>query len=38
MAQIKIIGSNGQIPLDKEFAGENVLIENTEYGVWVIKI
>lgn len=38
MAQIKTIGQNGQISLGKEFAGENVLIENPEYGVWTIKI
>jgi len=38
MAQIKTIGSNGQISLGKEFAGQNVLIDNSEYGVWTIKI
>lgn len=38
MAQIKTISSNGQISLGKEFAGENVLIDNPEYGVWTIKI
>jgi hypothetical protein len=38
MAQIKTIGQNGQISLGKEFAGENVIIENPEYGVWTIKI
>ena len=38
MAQIKTIGSNGQISLGKEFAGESVLIENPEYGVWIVKI
>ncbi len=38
MAQIKTIGSNEQISLGKEFAGESVLIENPEYGVWVVKI
>ncbi len=38
MAQIKTIGSNGQISLGKEFAGENVLIDSPEYGVWTIKI
>lgn len=38
MAQIKTIGRNGQISLGKEFAGQNVLIENPEYGVWTIKI
>ena len=38
MAQIKTIGSNGQISLGKEFAGESVLIENPEPGVWIVKI
>ncbi len=38
MTQIKTIGSNGEISLGKEFAGENVLIDNPEYGVWTIKI
>ena len=38
MAQIKTIGSNGQISLGEEFAGESVLIENPEYGVWILKI
>ncbi|AFZ55415.1 hypothetical protein VKI21_02410 [Cyanobacterium aponinum UTEX 3222] len=38
MAQIKKIGSNGQISLGKEFAGQNVLIDNPEYGIWTIKI
>jgi hypothetical protein len=38
MAQIKTIGQNGQISLGKEFAGENVLIDNIEPGVWIVKI
>ncbi len=38
MTQIKTIGSNGQISLGEEFAGESVLIENPEYGVWILKI
>jgi hypothetical protein len=38
MAQIKTIGSNGQISLGKEFAGESVLVDNPEYGVWIVKI
>lgn len=38
MAQIKTIASNGQISLEKEFAGQNVLIDNSENGVWTIKI
>lgn len=38
MAQIKTIGKNGQISLGKEFAGETVLIDNIESGVWIVKI
>ena len=38
MAQIKTIGKNGQISLGKEFAGETVLIDNIEPGVWIVKI
>ncbi len=38
MAQIKTIGKNGQISLGKEFAGETVLIDNIESGVWMVKI
>ena len=38
MAQIKIVGNNGQISLGKEFAGQNVLVESLEYGVWIVKI
>ena len=38
MAQIKKVGNNGQISLGKEFAGQNVLVESPEYGVWIIKI
>ncbi|MBT8571669.1 hypothetical protein G6657_08290 [Polynucleobacter paneuropaeus] len=34
---IKSIGSSGQISLGKEYAGRQVLIENPEPGVWVIK-
>jgi hypothetical protein len=38
MAEIKTIGENGQISLGKEFAGEKVLIDNIEPGVWLVKI
>jgi len=38
MTQIKTIGENRHIFLGQEFAGQNVLIENPEYGVWVVKI
>ncbi|MGH8550318.1 MAG: hypothetical protein ACRERU_17310 [Methylococcales bacterium] len=38
MSVIKIIGSNGQISLGKEYAGKSVLIDEIETGVWVVKI
>jgi hypothetical protein len=34
---IKSIGSSGQISLGKEYAGRQVLIENPEPGVWMIR-
>lgn len=34
---VKVIGSNGQISLGKEFAGRQVLIEEYETGVWMIR-
>ncbi len=34
---VKVIGANGQISLGKEFAGRQVLIEETEPGVWLIR-
>ena len=34
---VKVIGSNGQISLGKEFAGRQVLVEEHEPGVWVIR-
>jgi hypothetical protein len=36
-AQVKIIGSNGQISLGKQFAGRQVLVEEQEPGVWLIR-
>ena len=36
-AQVKTIGSNGQVSLGKEFAGKMVLVEQIEEGTWVIK-
>lgn len=35
--QVKIIGSNGQISLGKEFAGKMVLIDQLDNDTWVIK-
>lgn len=34
---VKVIGSNGQISLGKEFAGRQVLVEEREPGVWVVR-
>lgn len=34
---VKVIGSNGQISLGKEFAGRQVLVEQREPGVWLVR-
>jgi len=34
---VKAIGQNGQISLGKEFAGRQVLVEQREPGVWLIR-
>ncbi len=34
---VKMIGANGQISLGKEFAGRQVLVEEREPGVWVVR-
>ena len=34
---VKVVGSNGQISLGKQFAGRQVLIEEREPGVWMIR-
>jgi len=34
---VKVVGSNGQISLGKEFAGRQVLVEEREPGVWLIR-
>lgn len=34
---VKIIGVNGQISLGKQFAGRQVLVEEQEPGVWLIR-
>ena len=34
---VKTIGANGQISLGKEFAGQQVLVEAPEAGVWLIR-
>lgn len=34
---LKVIGSNGQISLGKQFAGRQVLVEEQEPGVWLVR-
>jgi hypothetical protein len=34
---IKLVGSNGQISLGKQYAGRHVLVEEREPGVWIIR-
>ena len=34
---IKVIGTNGQISLGKQYAGRQVLVEEREPGVWVVR-
>lgn len=34
---IKVIGVNGQISLGKQFAGRQVLVEEQEPGVWLVR-
>ncbi len=35
--QIKVVGSNGQISLGKEFAGKAVLLDQLDENTWIIK-
>ena len=34
---VKVIGANGQISLGKQYAGRQVLVEEQESGVWLIR-
>jgi hypothetical protein len=34
---VKVVGANGQISLGKQFAGRQVLIEEQEPGVWLVR-
>ena len=36
-SSVKVSGSNGQISLGKQFAGRQVLVEEREPGVWLIR-
>jgi hypothetical protein len=37
VTSVKTVGSNGQVSLGKQFAGRQVLIEEREPGVWLIR-
>jgi hypothetical protein len=36
-SSVKVIGANGQISLGKQFAGRQVLVEESEPGVWMVR-
>jgi hypothetical protein len=37
VGDVKVIGTNGQISLGKQFAGRQVLVEEREPGVWLVE-
>jgi hypothetical protein len=37
VGQVKVVGANGQISLGKQFAGRQVLVEEREPGVWLVR-
>ena len=37
LAAVKMVGANGQISLGKQYAGRQVLVEEREPGVWVVR-
>lgn len=34
---VKVVGASGQISLGKEYAGRQVLVEESESGVWTVR-
>lgn len=36
-SSVKVIGANGQISLGKQYAGRQVLVEEHEPGVWLVR-
>ena len=38
MANIKTVGNSGQISLGKKFAGQTVMIDEIQSGVWIVKL
>jgi len=38
MGTVKTVGKSGQLSLGKQFAGRQVCVEETEPGVWTIRL
>ena len=38
MSAVKTVGKSGQITLGKQYAGKQVLVDEIESGVWILKI
>lgn len=38
MNVIKTVGTNGQISLGKKFAGQTVILDEIDSGIWIIKL
>ncbi len=38
MNTIKTVGSSGQISLGKKFAGQTVMLDEIDTGVWIVKL
>jgi hypothetical protein len=38
MGAIKTVGKSGQISLGKQYAGQQVMVDEIEPGVWVLKV
>lgn len=38
MAMVKTVGRSGQIALGKAYAGRQVLVEQRDPGVWLVKL
>jgi len=36
-SSVKVVGAHGQISLGKQFAGRQVLVEEREPGVWMVR-
>ena len=35
---IKTVGTNGQISLGKKYAGQTVMLDEIDTGVWIVKL